>query len=487
MHKSLNPLKLGFLSILTFTLPWLSLAQELFVESPIEVASGYGFHHPQLEISNDELPLVTWTDPTAQAIYFARHNGVDGFNTPLMLNPPGLAIQSYSWSGPDLTIDGDNVYVIFRSADYEEGHIYLVKSTDNGLSFGDTVRIDNLVEGFGQYPDIAVYQDTIFGTFMLHNEIGIDPQYVFVRSTDGGSTFEPIVTAGELLGAEACDCCPPEIIVNEDKVIIFFRRNNDNLREIKAVVSYDRGASFSDWYSVDDHGWFLMSCPSTGPDARFLDDDITLSIYKTEFDDANRIFFNSYNTVSAESDLQEIYADGFENTNNNYPQLAIQDEEIGIVWESVQPGTSSDVFFNNTTAVDLDFNPENTINITNTIGVQAKPDKAISDGIFHLVYANSHTLSVDYLRIGATLEINENDNINPLSIQYDKSKMILTVFTEEIESERISIHNLNGQLIKTIPVINADQTYIITNDLPEGMYFVSITFNGKVYTEKFVK
>ena len=120
------------------------------------------------------------------------------------------------------------------------------------------MRVDNLSSGFGQYPDIAVLNDTVWVTFMDHDASGLNPQYVVAKSVDGGLTFSSEVVAGEIYGDEACDCCQPELIVNEDYVIVYFRNNDNNIRDIKGVISYDRGDVFTDFFSVDDHLWQLM-------------------------------------------------------------------------------------------------------------------------------------------------------------------------------------------------------------------------------------
>ena len=43
---------------------------------------------------------------------------------------------------------------------------------DNGMSFGDTVRVDSLSTGYANYPDVAVSNDTVFVTFMDHDAGG---------------------------------------------------------------------------------------------------------------------------------------------------------------------------------------------------------------------------------------------------------------------------------------------------------------------------
>ena len=256
--------------ILTFGVVSMTYGQPDWLQtSPIQVADGYGYHHPQIEISGDNRVLITWTDQASHNVYLAKHNGVDGFMTPIQLNPEFFEVASYDWSGPDLAVEGSNVYVVFRAGNFES---YLVKSTDHGESFGDTVRLGSPDALFPFYPDVAVLNDTVYATYMIHeDEDGSSPDYVFTRSVDGGASFEPFTIVSELFTEQVCDCCQPEIVVSDDYVVIFFRNNASNIREIKGVVSYDRGASFTDWFSVDDHGWYIAGCPSTGPDARFFE------------------------------------------------------------------------------------------------------------------------------------------------------------------------------------------------------------------------
>jgi len=153
-------------------------AQSFNVSPPTSLPSAYGNYHPQVEMTNDNRAVVLWTSTTLKNVYFAKHNGVDDFATPIQINPAGFTVQSYNWSGPDMAMWDDDIYIVFKAAGYMSGHVYLVKSTDNGDTFGDTVRIDNLAAGFPQYPDVAVYNDTVFVTYMDHDASGLDPQYV---------------------------------------------------------------------------------------------------------------------------------------------------------------------------------------------------------------------------------------------------------------------------------------------------------------------
>lgn len=454
--------------------------QDLIITDPILVATDFGNYHPQIEVTNDNRANISWTDPGAHNAYFAKHNGFDGFSAPVQLNPAGLDVASYSWSGPDFTYEGDNIYAVFQG---QNNQSYLVKSIDNGLSFGDTVRIASEGSHSPVYPDVAVLNDTVYATFMNHeDESWSSPDYVLARSIDGGESFENFVIASEILSDEVCDCCPPEIIVNENYVIIYFRNNDDNIRDIKAVVSYDRGESFTDWYSVDEHEWNIMACPSTGPDARFIDDEIVVSIYKSYFDGGAKVYFNATNVFSGTNLHTEVMeAAGSSNLQVNYPQLTVDDGMIGAVWEGAGDGTSIDVFFNRTSTTELDFNPDNAVNLTPISGVQSKPDIALKNGVYNIVYANSTDGNLYYLQVGEASGIVEE--ASDFRVYPTQITDLLSINVGQ--PGLIEILALNGERIYEGPI--SSSLIINTCDWSNGVYFVRILQGGKVGTAQVVK
>ncbi|HIA35266.1 MAG TPA: T9SS type A sorting domain-containing protein [Flavobacteriales bacterium] len=467
MQKVFSLSLLLFISLFVFA--------QTYVPSGVDTITDYGNYHPQIEIANDNNPILLWTDQLTKSVFTAKYNGTD-FNTPVQLNPVGLQVQSYNWSGADLAIWGDNVYVVFRSHGYETGHVYLVKSIDNGNTFGDTIRVDHLATGFGQYPDVAVFNDTVFVTFMDHNSSGLNPQYVVSRSLDGGATFQSEVVAGEIIGDEACDCCQPEIVVNEQSVILFFRNNNTSIRDIKATVSYDRGATFTSWFSVDDHQWYLNSCPSTGPDAMGTEDNRVLTSYRTYENNVATVFLNEYDITQNLSLTLKQISSGI-SPNPNYPQIAYQNGNLGMVWEGL--GQSVDVFFiaSNTGISGLD--TVNTLNLTNTIGPQSKPDIVFDGSQFHIVYANGFNL--EYLQVSELVSISDSkpDNMN-FGIFPNPSTGIIHF---DGMLSRLEVYDIYGNLIGTF----SNKTIDISG-AASGIYFLKATDEqGRSWSRKLVK
>ena len=463
----------------------LSFSQSFNTSTPISLDPIYGNFHPQIEMSGDGFPVVLWTSSDSLDVYFAKHDGVSGFNTPLKLNPDGLDVQDFNWSGADLSVDGDNIYVVFREQGYSTGGVYMVKSTDNGVSFGDTLRIDNLPVGFGQYPDIAAANDTVWVTFMDHDAAGLNPEYVVTRSTDGGATFTTAVTAGSLWPGEACDCCQPEIIVDDSRVIVFFRNNNSNIREIKAVVSTDRGGTFTDSYSVDDHNWMINSCPSTGPDARFMGPNKTLTAYKTVDFGAATVYVNEWNLTTGSSDaLVAMSSPTGANNQINYPQLAYEEAEnmIGVVWEAAAMAT--DVFINASSTGVAGLLAANSFNITNISGTQSKPDVIIKDGIFHVVYMDYNDKDVKYVQLTSNFANIQPETLSPLGVKSyptpAKEKVILEFDNTNNEEVTFQLFNLNGQEVISKLELDPNVITIKRGELEAGVYMYSLKVGNQV-------
>lgn len=458
-------------------------AQTFSVGEPIQVAPGFGNYHPQMEILSDNNPAIIWTNASNNNLYFTRMEN-DVFTNPIQLNPDGLQVQDYNWSGADLSIWNDDVYVVFRELGFDTGHIFLVKSEDNGLTFGDTVRVDNLVDAYGQFPDIAVYDDTVYVTYMTHGFTTMNPQMVISRSVDGGQTFENEIDITSWIGFEVCDCCQPEISVDAEKIVVIYRENESNIRDIKGVVSYDRGQTFTQYIVPDDNNWTLAACPSTGPDMRILPNGNPAIVYRTTISSQAKIFAMEYDLVSNEIiDTVEIFMTSAANTAINYPQIATYNNYVAVVWEGLGSGT--DVFFNAGDNGLGSLNPNNAINVTNITASQSKPDVAISSNGFHVVYAEISGANVMYCQINMLNNLYEDEL--DITVYPNPTSSILTIdINQNVNSYgEIILTNSVGQIVlqkEVEPNLILDVT-----SLSQGIYFGTILLNDNMYNFTFVK
>ncbi len=81
----------------------------------------------------------------------------------------------------------------------------------------------------------------------------------------GSGAFGP----SRVLDHLVCECCQTALAVGPDgeTVLVAYRDNVENLRDIKAVVSEDGGKTYSAPRPVGADGWKLAACPMQGPSA----------------------------------------------------------------------------------------------------------------------------------------------------------------------------------------------------------------------------
>jgi len=468
----------------------LTWGQNFVLTDPITVASGYGNYHPQIEVMGDGQLGMIWTDASTNNLYFCKRTSMDVFSAPVKLNPDGTEVQDYNWSGPDLCASGSDVYVAYHNLGFEDGHIYLVKSEDYGVTFGDTVRIDNPAPtDYAQFPDVAVYNDTLYVVYMIHGMVTLNPQMMLTRSVDGGQTFEPVVDASGWLGDEACDCCQPELIVDDERVIIYFRRNASNVREIKALVSYDRGASFAEMYSPDDHNWNISACPSSGPDARFLNNENPVCIYRTSVAGAAKLFLHEFDmTTDNTVNLVDVYTDGITNSGINYPQLYVDGPLVGVVWEGLGSGT--DVYFNASSTGVADLLPANAINVTDSTGSQSKPDIAILNGSFHIIYSELSGAKVNYVRVTSVNSVTENDAEDVIVAYPNPTKdiVVLNLNSGDFEFGLVDVFDLTGRKIWSQQIQpESDKMAVDLSSFVSGMYLLQLHLDDEIQNVSIVK
>jgi hypothetical protein len=69
----------------------------------------------------------------------------------------------------------------------------------------------------------------------------------------------------KLLDAVVCDCCNVNLSVdNKGAFTVFYRDNNDNIRDISRMTSKDNGETFSQPENVYKDGWQINGCPHNG-------------------------------------------------------------------------------------------------------------------------------------------------------------------------------------------------------------------------------
>ena len=150
--------------------------------------------------------------------------------------------------------------------------IYSAISTDDGMTFGPSVRVDGGT-GMASQPflDAEVDQNGVIYVVWLGSQRTSDSDrwhldVYFAKSTDGGKTFQANVNITAAQGHGVCECCRPDIWVGEGgEIYISYRNSKENIRDIYLSRSDDGGQSFLPPERVGYNNWELRGCPSDGP------------------------------------------------------------------------------------------------------------------------------------------------------------------------------------------------------------------------------
>ena len=431
-------------------------------EKPIEIApTAFGKTRPIVKLINDSVPIVIWSNISTKDVYFSKYENNE-FSTPIQLNPSNLDVMIYDWSAPEMAVFGNHIFVVFRTNPWDNGHIYLVKSIDGGENWSDTIRVDqfDVNSKLGYFPSITATSDSnITVVFMHHAGDDINPQYTRVISSDGGATFSDTLDLSRKLGAEACDCCPPNIISTPDKQVFIFRNNDNNVREFKCLTSSDNGVTFDDTVSVDNGNWNVSFCPSSLASSVIIDN----TLHTAYMSDA-KVYITQSNLIDGNLLYRGIVSST--SGNKNYPKIASNGKQMVVIWEGV--GNNTDLFINTFKSDLSDFMASNGKVLIDSIGSQVKPDITIYDSIIYIVYTDNQTNTVKFLK-GKFGEIKDANTIyNNLQSDFLVYPNPATNYLKVNEKfDNISVYSIDGKI-----VLSTKKEKIDISNLTNGTYTV---------------
>lgn len=374
----------------------------------ISVADGttYGNVRPRLALTTNDEPVVLFGKNGIGKLFVAKGNA-GTFGTPVDILPDGLGTYLANWTGPDIAAKGDTVIAIFKALPFEDGDIYAVRSTDGGLTFSDTIRVDDHETGRTFLPALTIDNNgNPIVDYMIFDGPNDNPRYVVAQSTDAGLTYGQRVVASSTVTGEACDCCPAEMVTDGPNQLLLFRNNESNIRDIHAVRSTDGGATFPAAADMEELGWFITSCPSTGPHGIIMGDSL-FTVAASRVSGSYRVYIGSGNLTGGNLALVN-QASPIPPTNNNgaqnYPRISGEGNTMVMVWEEKET-SNPEVFCAVVTNGNINSFADYKARVnTNTTGVQTNPDIVYKNGFAHVVYQDAASGDVIY-RKGTVSEV----------------------------------------------------------------------------------
>lgn len=473
------------LTILSMNFLSASFSQTINWDAPVTVAMGsmYNNIYPRLTLTDNDVPLVSWMNDNTNNIYTARWNGAS-FNMPVTINPTGVLPFIATWAGSEIASSGDTVFVTFSTDFSQTSKVYTVRSLDGGMTFQDTVRVDQIGTDTPRFPTVAVGYggNPVIAFMQLDGSFG-NAEYAVARSMNGGSSYMPSIIPSLGAVGTVCDCCPATIIANGNQHVLTYRNNDNNIRNMWASYSTDGSASYSVSSEIDQTDWMIMSCPSSGPSNVIIGD----SLVSTWMSDG-KVYVGTTNLTTQQNGMQfQLFPMGM--GTQNYPIIAGSGDTIGVVWQGSDSGTPR-VFFTSSVSgasglgVDID-----TLTATFS-GNQTRPDLEYSNGEFHVVYSDGN--DVKYLTGTVEESVGLDENTKPslsMFVSQSGETTSLHIKSDIQQNASIMVVNSFGQtLLAQETILNSGDSIIeLSNSISNGMCFIVVTSeSGEVVVQKAV-
>ena len=135
---------------------------------------------------------VVWFDDRSGSPQVYHKRSLDGG---LSWSPDlGLTSSPASAAWPSVAVWGSDVHVVYVDGRDGQSEVYYVRSTDGGASFEPEVRLSDLPDN-SWTPTVAVWQDHVYAawTDTRHGSPQGQEEEYFKRSTDGGASWGPDV------------------------------------------------------------------------------------------------------------------------------------------------------------------------------------------------------------------------------------------------------------------------------------------------------
>jgi hypothetical protein len=473
-------MKTIFTFFLALTFSFTSFSQSISWSNEQIVANGntYGYVRPRIVTTTGNIPVVMWGGGTSgQPLYVARWNGT-GFGTPVPVTPMNVDPFIVTWAGADIAAYGNDVYVVFKREPEMSNNIYIVKSSDGGITWSDTTRVDGSIGPYDRFPTVAVnWSGNPYVMFMTFDMSWLNATYVVTRSTDGGQTFSTPVPVSTLGGSDVCDCCPGYVIADGNNVATAWRRNNNNTRDMWAGISTDNAMTFPTGLDVDNTNWMLSSCPSSGPHP-YLDTDSLFTVFMSGASGDNRVYINTKNITNSMNGYTSMLLGSVPSAAiQNYPFTSGNKDTLATVWQQSLSGNTDVYFAWSISGSEALVNSGTVLNNTN--GLMQNPHIAYKNGIFHVVFTDATNGNVIYKR-GTFLPngVGEINYENALNVFPNPSAGNVTLDLSAFAKKdtRVRLTDITGKIVYENNS-GGTNNLVLPHQLP-GIYFAEVTSGG---------
>ena len=191
---------------------------------------------PRILALDPQHGIIVWGNDRSQSIHYALWEG-DSLAGIQNINMKQSKAFITSWASTEIAGRNQVVYIIYKEDPAETGKIYLVRSMDFGKNFSDPIPVVIPNGFYSRFPGIAIDKDLQpIVSYMRFKTDWSQPEYVSIRSKDFGNSFDAFTEVTDKLKGEACDCCPVSMETEGDKIVVFYRNNRNNIRNMTCLL-----------------------------------------------------------------------------------------------------------------------------------------------------------------------------------------------------------------------------------------------------------
>lgn len=446
-------------------------------EQKISTASR-GNIRPRLLALNDQKGIIVWGSELTKKITYATWQN-DVLSTPKLLDMGTTQAFVTNWASLEIAGEDNVVYIVYKAEPADTAAIFMHVSTDYGETFSKPIVVQEGLSLKVRFPGIAIDQNrqAIISYMKFFKGWG-DPSFMCRKSIDFGKSFGNEVLVSDSLQGEACDCCPVAMTTDQNDLAVLFRNNDNNIRDMTAVLSTDGGISYEGQYSLDTLSWKLNSCPSSAGDALFSK-NVLHTTWMSGRTGRNKVYYSTWNRSTKKIDflmpMDHILGRNLAQAN---PRIAGNQDTVFIIWSELI--SNSEILMNqfiySKNSVQSQYS---TINVT-TAGHQINPDVKYRNGKLYTVWEDDGNNSI-VMRIGT---ITNTTHVKTETKNFTWFIRDNKLYYNGGENLDVIIYNLSGMELARFK--SYDQ-HIEVNNFPE-VFFIKILYrDGTQVVTKMMK
>ena len=387
------------------------------------------FFGEEINISNNngtsELPQVTaqgnnvyvvWQDNTTgnYDVYFA-YSPDNGKTFESIRN---LSKNNGTSELPQVTAQGNNVYVVWQDNTTGNYDVYFAYSPDNGKTF-ESIRNLSKNNGTSELPQVTAQGNNVYVVWQDNTTGNYDVYFAY--SPDNGKTFESIRNLSKNNGTSEL----PQVTAQGNNVYVVWQDNTTGNYDVYFAYSPDNGKTFESIRNLSKNNGTseLPQVTAQGNNVYVVWQDNTTGNYDVYFKSStsNGTKFKSIRNLSKNNGTSEL------------PQITSNKDIFLVVWKDNTNGIG-DVFFKDGRKDVLTNNPEfGSLNRIHSFGGVSEPQIFAADDFFPSVWT-SHSGNASVINF---YPLNFFDNSNN-SIQLTKLSSVeitnISIFSENTDA-----------------------------------------------------